>query len=199
MQRELLPLPIDCENLVSGFDKKSLLRIVVTVLALLCSFYGFAELIKWRISTQSIDENQQFLGFILFAGICISLIFSFVISVSSWTLIKLFPGDPIYKISLESIEIIYRNAGPRKVLKNSGISTLEKDVDGYYRVSQNGEDFLLPRLVNPIGSGIKIFVIPFSKHSGSTFFRTHEICLAEGKIRVARVWKKELASSRYPS
>jgi hypothetical protein len=196
MQRELLPLPIECENLGSDLSKRSFLRICITILAFLASFYGLAVLMRWEAFSQ-ILRTQHFLVSFLFMVASVSLIFYLVISISTYFLIKLLPGDPVYTISSEAVEINSQSEGSKKVFQNSGISSLEEHAEGFYRVTKGSEVYLLPRVVNPIGSSIRILVIPFSRHTGLTFFRIHEICLIDGQIRVARVWNGKLKSSRY--
>lgn len=191
MNPNLLPFPVECENANSKFDSRSLVRILIGLVSFFISFALFVCLL-------SIQTNENIFASIAIAAISIPIIFFFTIWISSQLIIKCFPPNKIYRISNDSIEIRDRKLNELKIFPNQNILSLDS-TDDELIVRMPGCNFKLPKSVNPIGSGIKLIVLPFSAHVGVTSLRLHRVILINEKIYIEKFWTTDIKSSKYPN
>lgn len=193
MSLRSLPYPVKFENAFRPVDAKSALRILLLLGTFLLSFGLLAA--GLRYNGDIFGENLLVMNLIL--GVIISLLFYLVIFLGSLALSNWLPAKTQYRITEDKIEILERNVVV-KSYPNKDIQALEP-TEGYFKVIQGSDEFLLPRMVHVVGTGLKFWVIPFTAHTGLTFLLTLQPQLNEGQIRIVQSWMSKFGTSRYPN
>ena len=194
MENILLPLPVEFESANSKFDNRSFYRILISLGAFFLSIAIFAFFLKMLIHSTNETEYGHLFQFIFIVLLIPVIMFSFIWG-SSFVVIKCLPPDKMYKISNDFIEIRNEKLNEIKIYPNQNILSLDS-IEDEFMVHALNENFKLPKIVNPIGSGIKLVVLPFSMNVGFTALRMHRIVLINGKIQIERFWGHDIKSSK---